>query len=202
MRPASGNGVLATTSSAEKVSKINILVVISSHKAANLIRDLFLQLGFSNIFVARDAADAVQMLREIRVHLIVADSELRVSPKDAQTAEEIELSGIRFVERLRHAQQSPAPFIPVLMLMDHARSHEVRRARDAGVNEVILRPMQARDFCARVVNLIDKPRVFITAPSFKGPCRRHQEGPPPGVDERRVREVRLIRCDEMKGKCT
>lgn len=88
------------------------------------------------------------------------------------------------------------------MLMDQGRTREVLYARDAGVNDIVLRPMQARDFCQRVIDIIDKPRTFITSPTFKGPCRRRKGGPPPGQKERRVRDVRLIRCSEMKGKTT
>lgn len=192
---------------AERLKKINVLIVISSHKAANLIERLFNQLGFSQILIAYDAAEAVQMLKRVRVHLLVADSELKVHPsqqeiKDVALASsgDIELSGVSFVRRLRNAPNSPAAFLPVLMLMDYAKKNEVIEARDAGVNEIVLKPMESRDFCERVIQVIDTSRLHITAPTYKGPCRRRAKGPPPGTAERRMREVRVIRCGERGAK--
>lgn len=205
------NGSPAHPASA-KLSLIQILIVISSPRAAALLRNLFHELGFRNIHIATDAAEAVQLLRTLRVHLIVTDSELKVLPMQGDAeAEPFDLNGIDFVQRLRHATHSPARFTPVLMLMDSARSDSVMDARDAGVNEVVLRPMQARDLCERIIQLIDRPRPFITATTYKGPCRRRKakKKNAPSVEQadeteedRRTREVRLIRCEEMKGYCT
>lgn len=200
----------STHSAAAKLSLVQILVVISSARAAGLIRNVFHELGFRNIHIAADAAEAIHLLRTLRVHLIVTDSELKIMPAQGEAdAVPLDLNGIDFVQRLRHAPQSPAPFTPVLMLMDSARSDRVVDARDAGVNEVVLRPMQARDLCERILQLIDHPRLFITASNYKGPCRRRKskraaaETPPPHNEkERRTREIRLVRCEEMKGFCT
>lgn len=188
-----------------RLGRIKILLVISSDKAAALIDALFRQLGFSDILIAYDAAQAVSLLRENRAHLLVTDVELKVntSAQEADyTASEIELSGIRFIERLRHASSSPAPFIPVLMLMDLPKQTELAQARDAGVNDVIMKPMQARDFCRRVIALIDKPRIFVDAPDYKGPCRRRDEGPPPATRDRRVRKLHVIPCNHPKSHGT
>jgi DNA-binding response OmpR family regulator len=78
--------------------------------------------------------------------------------------------------------------------MDTAREQDVIKARDSGANEVLLRPINAEDFCEKLIALIDKPRAFITAPNYKGPCRRLQgKTPPPGFKERRIHEVKLIK---------
>lgn len=194
------------TSTEERLHRIQVLVVISSPKAAQLVDNLFKQLGFQHVYVANDGAEAIQILREIEIHLMVTDSDLKVSHTThsdfGETREEVGLSGLQFVERLRHAPNSPNPFIPVLMLMDIAHAGAINRARDAGVNDVILKPLQATNFCERIIQLIDQPRPFITAPTFRGPCRRRHSGPPPGQAERRIRDVRVIRCDEMRGRCT
>ncbi|MFM9889747.1 MAG: hypothetical protein ACKVOE_03750 [Rickettsiales bacterium] len=207
MQPMRTGGHSAATDRInEKIKRIDVLIVISSSRAADLIRSLFAQLGFQNIHMANDAIEAVALMRQLRMHLIIADSELRVNPASGDMhpnhPNTIELSGIHFVQRLRQAPNSPSPFVPVLMLMDQGRSREVINARDAGVNDIVLRPMQARDFCQRVIDMIDKPRTFITASTYKGPCRRRKGSPPPGQKDRRVRDVRLIRCNEMKGKTT
>lgn len=197
-----------STAAEKRLMRINVLVVISSQKAAELIRSLFIQLGFRDIFIAIDASEAVQILREIDINLIVADADLKISREGVSEdkaklipGKELNLSGVQFIQRLRHAPNSPTPFIPVLMLMDRAQQDQILIARDAGVNDIVLKPMEARDFCQRVIQVIDKPRNFITSTNYKGPCRR-RKGSPPNGKERRVREVKLVRCEDIKGNCT
>lgn len=189
---------------ARRLANIHILILISSERAGDLVKRLFMNLGFTSLYMAYDAAEAVQYLRDMQLHLIITDEDLKVSPshrgdnQSSTTHETLGLSGIQFVHRLRSASSSPAPFIPVLMLMDHARDREVKLARDAGVNEIVLKPLEARNFCERIIEMIDHPHPYITADSYRGPCRRRKDGVPPDSEERRVREVRLVRCNEMK----
>jgi hypothetical protein len=65
------------------------------------------------------------------------------------------------------------------------------------VNEILLKPLEARSFCERIIELIDNPRIYITADTYKGPCRRRKAGVSPTGTERRTREIRLVRADEM-----
>jgi len=152
---------------------------------------------------AYDGAEAVELLRRVKVHLMVADSELKLHPSqpeieehDLSSATAAQLHGINFVRRLRHARNSPAQFLPVLMLMDFAREQEVFMARDAGVNEVMLKPMEAHDFCARVIEIVDHERLHITSPNYRGPCRRRTKKSIKVEHERRVREARIIKVGE------
>ena len=196
------------TSIEKRLAGVQILIVISSIRAGALMKRLFEHLGFKGLHIAHDASEAIQLLKNLHVHLIVTDADLQLAstnttittpPKHDNQSKQ---SGIHFVERLRHAPASPAPFIPVLMLMDQANKKSIFAARDAGVNEVVLKPLEARNFCERVIQMIDNPRPHITASTYRGPCRRRNNGPPLGTEERRVREVRLIRCSEMKGQRT
>jgi CheY-like chemotaxis protein len=203
----SGSGLLDNhrTSLEKRLAGVQILIVISSARAGGLMKRLFEHLGFKGLHIAHDASEAVQILKNLHVHLIVTDADLQFAPEGAATANPdspSEPSGIHFVERLRHAPTSPAPFIPVLMLMDQAHKKSIFAARDAGVNEVVLKPLEASNFCERIIQMIDNPRPHITASTYRGPCRRRNSGPPIGTQERRVREVRLVRCREMKGQRT
>ena len=183
------------------LATIRIMIVISSGSAAHLIQRMFESLGFSKLYVAHDANEAVDFLRTASLHLIVTDSDLRLNMdetlKKKTSNRPTELSGIEFVHRLRVSPSSPAPYIPVLMLMDQASGKDVRDARDAGVNEILLKPLEARTFCERIIDIIDNPRIYITAETYKGPCRRRHPGHSPDGPERRVREIRLVRADEM-----
>ncbi len=185
-----------------KLNKINVLVLDGGAKAAELIRAIFAELGLKNVFVANDGYQGVQVMKEVRIHMIFTDWELKLRNKieeintvaSKKSEEIVPLNGLHFVQSLRKSSHSPNPFIPIVMMMDAANKMEVLKARDAGVNEILLRPIDAEEFCKRLISIIDHPRLFITADTYKGPCRRRaQTSLPPEIPERRFKEIRVIK---------
>jgi two-component system chemotaxis response regulator CheY len=188
----------------QKLKKIHILIVISSYQAADLIKQIFENIGFKSIYIAYSAIDAISLLKTVRVHIIVADAELETKGIDFSSPsaddDALNLMGVKFMRSLRHSLKSPAPFTPILILIDSPNSEAILAARDAGVNEIIVKPIEAKVFFERIINLIDKPRIYITADTYKGPCRRRKDvGPPSGMEERRKRDIRVITCNELRG---
>jgi two-component system, chemotaxis family, chemotaxis protein CheY len=109
---------------------------------------------------------------------------LPVPPKD----------GACFVKYLRQSRYSPNPYISIIMVTGLGLQNNVEYARDAGVNEVILKPVSIETLCERITALIDDSRLFITASGYKGPCRRRKELPYAG-EERRSHDIRLYKHD-------
>ena len=191
----------------QKLKNIHVLVVISSRQAADLIKQIFENIGFHSIYIAYTAIEAIALLKTVRVHIIVADAELEimgnaVDPRsEDDDSDVLKFLGIKFMHRIRHSLKSPAPYTPILILIDSPNTQTILTARDAGVNEIIVKPIEARSFCERIVNLIDNPKMHITSDNYKGPCRRKKNvGPPIGMDERRKRDIRLITCNELRGR--
>lgn len=196
---------LAQSGTKFRIDKIQVMVVVAGDRAANLIKAIFEQLGFPNLLIAHDADEAVDYMKEVVVDLVVSDAEIKASPlfNDGDDKEEVQIdqpniSGVNLVRHLRHAPDSPNPFVPVIMMVNQATKTSILAARDAGVNEILLKPINAADFCQRLISIIDMPRLFVTAESYKGPDRRRKAlGLPEGITkERRVREIRLFRTDE------
>ena len=191
--------LVAKPERAPRLERVQVLVVNSSEKAGILIKNIFHQIGFTHVVTAQTAAEAVFAMRQMRIDMIMVDSQLYTN-KEAQSInpEWESISGIEFVKRLRRASGSPNRFAPAMMLVDGLTQQEIIEARDAGVNEVVMKPLNAKDFCARVTQAFDKPKNFITAPEYKGPCRRRRGTLPEGQDERRMRDIRVIRHNEVQ----
>lgn len=196
-----GPGGERPPTSESKLSKINVLVLDGGAKAAELIKAIFAELGLKNVFVANDGYQGIQYLKEIKIHMIFTDWELKVNKRGAANApidlqgEIAPISGLHLVQRLRRSKISPNPFVPIIMMMDEADKNVVIEARDAGVNEILLRPIDAQEFCHRVVSIIERPRIFVTAETYKGPCRRHTtKNLPAGMKDRRIHEIRVIKA--------
>lgn len=186
---------------AHRLQKVRVLVVDSSTQAAHLIKNIFGQLGFSNVLVANDIYESMQIMKHVRVDMIFADWGLKMGYNPQTYSGGVLVSnagvnGAQYVKNLRCAPTSPSPFIPVVMLMGTVTNKDVVNVRDSGVNDIILKPLEANDFCQKIVALIDHPRIFVTASSYKGPCRRLHTIEEFGGKERRKRQIRLVRRGE------
>jgi two-component system, chemotaxis family, chemotaxis protein CheY len=82
------------------------------------------------------------------------------------------IDGLEFTKMLRTANDSPGAFIPVIMMTGHTERSKVTAARDAGINELVAKPISAKTLLERIVSVIDRPRPFVKSPSYSGPCRR------------------------------
>lgn len=199
------SGSAKTADQTDKLQKVRVLVVDSSNQAADLIKSIFAQLGFPNVLVANDIYESMQIMKRIRVDMIFADWGLKAgyNPQvysGGALANRIAVNGAQYVKNLRFAPSSPNPFIPVVMLMGSVTDRDVVVVRDSGVNDVILKPLEAHEFCQKIVALIDHPRIFITASSYKGPCRRIDNAAEYSSKERRKRQVRLVRRSEQSAQ--
>jgi CheY-like chemotaxis protein len=191
-----------------RLENIQVMVLDGSTNAAEVLRKVFVRLGFNNITVVHDSYEGIRMMKSAPVHLIFADWELRVrkrrpiSERMGRQSEEdvLSLNGTDFVKRLRQSPHSPNPFVPVVLIANENSRDQINMARDAGVNEVITKPLDVDEICRRIIDIVDDTRYFITAATYRGPCRRRNAGAlPAGVKEdRRKQNVRLIRRKEFK----
>jgi len=185
----------------KKLKKIRILVVNESANAGDLIKRMFEALGFGHVIAVTNGMDAMQVMREMRVDMVLVDSMLSIQPKEWEGCPSMNrMEGAEFIHRLRHAPGSPNRFMPTLMLVGGLNGQEAMRARDAGVNEMVMKPLSGENFSQRMIQLFDTPKHFITAETYKGPCRRSRKGKPRELtQERRRRDVRVVRYEEMAG---
>lgn len=189
----------------KRMEKVQLMVIDGSAKAGELVKNILNQLGFSNVLLASNGFQGLQITRETRIDIIVTDWELSVcKPEPAANDQEekhqaaiIPINGTMFVKRLRFAPNSPCPFVPIIMLVRSASSVDILTARDSGVDEIVAKPFEADDFCQKIINIIESPRVFVTSEVYRGPCRRRRQMPlPTGIKNRRFKEIRIIRHDE------
>ncbi len=188
------------------LKNISVLILDNEKKIAGLIRNVVVKLGFSPslILTASDGYQGLEILRKRPVDLIITDWELLPVKEYLEIAQNSVIrsehgdfpptNGANFVKCLRHSPLSPNPYIPVIMLTGPTLPNHILYARDAGVNEILMKPIIAEDLAKRIVTVIEQPRDFITCKTYKGPCRRRKSTPlPPGKEDRRKHELKIIR---------
>jgi DNA-binding response OmpR family regulator len=84
------------------------------------------------------------------------------------------LDGLDFVRLLRQSPSSPCPTVPVIMVTGHSTLHHVQEARDAGVDELLTKPVAARDLVDRLFQVVEHRRAFVKTDGYFGPERRRR----------------------------
>lgn len=194
------------------LSKVNLLVVNGDEKVSAMLKDVLSNLGFGTVLTAEDGYQAVKMMKEIDVDLVITDWEL--APKEDFNLGEDDFNnvivpinmdmwspippknGASFVRYLRTSKHSPNPYVAIIMLTSNALENHVQYARDSGVNEIMLKPVGAEALCYHIIQVIDHQRAFITSQNYKGPCRRNFNKLPEGMVDRRKQDIKIFRHSE------
>jgi CheY-like chemotaxis protein len=87
------------------------------------------------------------------------------------------MNGLEFTRRVRTDPASPCPHLPIIMMTGHAERSRVVQARDAGVSEFVVKPVNAKVLMERLYAVVLKPRAFVRDETFVGPCRRRARRP-------------------------
>ena len=145
-----------------KLDKLNVLVIDDSKHMRTLIRSLLVAFGVGSVQEAGDGREGFIKLAQGGFDLILCD--LVMEP----------VSGLDFIERVRKGKDSPDPFIPIIAVTGYTEQYRVMTARDSGVNEILAKPISAKELAIRVQSVIEQPRPFVRTKTYFGPDRRRR----------------------------
>ena len=160
------------------------MVVDDSAFSAEITSGALLGFGIKTRHSMRSAAEAIEVLREVEVDLLVVDCEMPG------------MDGFELVHWLRRSGP-PNAFVPVIMTAAHIRRSMVARARDCGANFIITKPFSAASLLERIVWVARDGRPFLEVGDYFGPDRRFRIDKPPGA-ERRSDVLRRARFEAEK----
>ncbi len=125
-----------------------------------LVRAMLEALGLPGVRDYANGRQALNGLDEFTPDLIITD--WMMSPVD----------GLEYTKFIREAADSPDIYTPVILMTGHTERWRIIVARDAGVNELLAKPITAKTLYDRILAVIEKPRPFVRTHRFFGPCRR------------------------------
>ncbi len=162
------------------LSRVSVLVVDDNAHMRRIVKEILRSLGVAAISEAQDGADALKAMRGMPPDLVIVDLDMRP------------LDGLEFTRLVRTADDSPDPFVPIIMLTGHTEAYNVAQARDAGVNEVLAKPVSVKGLYGRIRTVVERPRQHVRARAYAGPDRRRRTRNPDTMgitDRRRPRPV-------------
>lgn len=155
-----------------RFDELTVLVADDSPSMRQLIKATLDSFGVKRVITADNGEQAFEKFCQDWADLAIVD--WNMSPTN----------GIEFVRMLRNNPQSPNPYIPVLMLTGHADMDRIAEARDAGMTEVLGKPIAPKVLHERISAVFSNPRTFIRAGDYFGPDRRRRDAKYHGLDKR------------------
>jgi two-component system chemotaxis response regulator CheY len=137
-----------------------ILVADGSSYFSMLVHGMLRGFGTSKVIQVRDAVDALRIMSNQHIDVLICDAKL--PPHGGQA----------LARAIRRKPDNEHRTIPILMMSADTREATIKRARDAGANMVVAKPLSPLNLYDRLAWIALTPRQFVDCPNYFGPDRR------------------------------
>ncbi len=145
------------------LQSLDILLADDNPNMRAIVSAMLKSVGVGSVREVDDGAAALAALKTRPADMAIVD--FRMSPVD----------GVTFTRMIRKGEDSPNPYLPIIMMTGHSEKRRVTEARDAGVTEFVTKPVNAPALLARIEAVIMRPRAFIRGGDYFGPERRRTQ---------------------------
>jgi DNA-binding response OmpR family regulator len=153
--------------SQRRLGTARILVIEPDEGKRRLLCELLRSAGMSNLLTCPSAEDSFEALRMFDPDLVVLEWELPG------------MSGVELTRAIRRAALAPDERIhnarvPIIMLTARRRERDVVEARNAGIDEFVIRPFSMASLNRSLSAVLLRRRAFVVSEAYVGPERRRQ----------------------------
>jgi two-component system chemotaxis response regulator CheY len=120
--------------------KMNVLVVDDQMTMLRIERSLLNQIGFANVDIVTSGPDALKKMREKPFGLVISD--WNMAP----------MTGLDLLKQVRGDDRLKAT--PFIMVTAESKSENVVAAKQAGVNQYIVKPFNAETLKKKISSVI------------------------------------------------
>ena len=119
---------------------MNVLIVDDYKTMLRIIRNLLKQLGFDNVDEATDGSEALQKLRDKPYGLVISDWNMEP------------MTGLQLLREVRKDMKLKT--VPFIMITAESKTDNVVAAKEAGVNNYIVKPFNAATLKTKLESVI------------------------------------------------
>jgi len=142
------------------VKNWTVLVVEPNKYEGQIILDLLRNAGVDKVKVVMDQAAALDLLEVYNANVVIASFEM--APLD----------GAAWTRVYRRNRKLPGRKQAIFVTSGAFSLAMAEQCRHAGANALIGKPISAKVLIATIAKVLGKPREFIDAEGYVGPCRR------------------------------
>lgn len=154
------------------LSNLDVLIVDHNQHMMGIIRTVLTELGVRRVRETTSPDIAYEMFREHAPDIVFSDW----VPGSGEMV---------FLNNVRTSEDSPNPFVPIIVVTSYSEQSNVIAARDLGMTEFIATPVSAKTIYSHLCRVINDKRSFIREPHYFGPDRRRHDEPDFTGNERR-----------------
>lgn len=160
-----------------RLSNIHILIADSDLYLSSIVCHMIHTMGLTRITRACNGREARQIIDTQPIDILMTEWSMH-GP-----------DGLELIRYLRDPARSPNLTIPIIMTTGRAERRNVKQARDLGITEFLVKPVNTAMLFERIRQVFDKPRNFVISPSFVGPDRRIRFGSEDAADKRTAKPM-------------
>lgn len=153
------------TISPAELKRMKVLVVDPNAYMRGVVADSLRRLTVTNINATASSMEAFTVGRTFKPDIIFVDWDAG------------RMSGLEFTREVRRNTTGMSRETPIILLAGVIDHDQLMSARQAGINEFLLKPVSAAGVLSRVEEVVLRPRKFIDSRNYVGPCRRRKEDP-------------------------
>lgn len=170
-------------------SHLRFLIVDDNAHMRRIVRTLLNGFGVREIYEADNGATGLETFSQFVPDILITDWAMPG------------FDGIELTQMIRQPGSNANPYVAIIMMTGHTERHRVTAARDAGVTEILVKPISAKALHARIVNIVANPRDFIKTATYFGPDRRRSINPNyTGPERRKGGPVQVLRQSALVDK--
>ncbi len=145
---------------AYNLEHLQVQLVEDNPNMRALVKAMLNALGMENVRDYGNGRKAIDAIKEFTPDLVITD--WMMAPVD----------GLEYTRFIRGNIDSPDIYTPIILMTGHTEKWRIIAAPDAGVTELLAKPITAKTLYDRILAVIEKPRPFVRTKAFFGPCRR------------------------------
>jgi CheY-like chemotaxis protein len=142
-------------------NRLRFLVIDDNPHMRRILRALLHGFGAREVHEAEDGASGLEAFSNHGPDIIITDWKMPI------------FNGVELIQMIRQPDTNFNPFVPIIMLTGHTERRHIMAARNAGVTEVLSKPISANALYHRVASIVSQPRRFVRTPGYFGPEHRH-----------------------------
>ena len=145
--------------SLSQLDRLRVMIIDNSPMMRDLVQSVLVSVGVKHFMMACDGRTALDMIPAFGPHLAFVDWEMEP------------MNGLQFVREVRTMAERDNPFLPIIMLTSHAEEPWVIEAKNAGVNDYLIKPVTGAAILKHLSFVINNPRPFMRTDRYFGPAR-------------------------------
>lgn len=144
--------------------RLSVLLVDDQPFFRATLAEILRALDVNQIHTAENGAMGIEAAKALDPDMIFADWNMP------------DMDGVAMTRAIRRGALRRRD-IPIVLITGRNRQSDILEARNAGVDEILIKPINVRGVQERLALAIGKPRPFVESLTYVGPCRRRRENP-------------------------